>query len=674
MAFGDGFALKGAAPAIVNGGALKTAVVLEDGFYFGDAGAVTESLQSRTVNVIDSIGLVVLPQTYLLTLTNSKSAIHMLIDVLEHEDSYVRGQAVDALGQLGSEAAIPGLIGALEHEDSYVRRQAVVALGRLGSEAAIPGLIDALEQEDFYVRGQAAEALGRLGSEAAIPGLIGALEHKNSDIRSKAVVALSKLGDVRVVDFLIKTIRYRGVDNRRESAYFLGILTESASLSLLDEALIIKALVEALDDKYLTVRRAAMQTLVQWSNSRSITILQQSLPNSSYTDAFQALAGIQEKCKFYSYDLTQTLVPASIKENIIQIVPENPSAHSPMTIINVLHLSDLHFGTVKAATLWANQLATDLSNELSLNTIDTLILSGDIANYATPEEYTVAQSFIESIRQDLQLSPNQIIIVPGNHDLSWDATDPERNEEAAYKLKFRSRYTPEELSRENFIPDGERFVLVRNDDQYKQRFANFNTFYQIIKGVPYPLDYAQQYTLDHLPQQNLLILGLNSAWNLDHHFKDRVSIHPEALTNALTKIRRNADKYSNCRKIAVWHHPLDSPYTDRITDQSFLEQLAVAGFRLFLHGHIHKAETNQFRYDMSTGGRKLDRICAGTFGAPTHELTTATPWQYNLLQFKGNTLTVRTRKRESENGAWKPDTRWLQGPGKPALDYYTIDL
>jgi len=135
-----------------------------------------------------------------------------------------------------------------------------------------------------------------------------------------------------------------------------------------------------------------------------------------------------------------------------------------------------------------------------------------------------------------------------------------------------------------------------------------------------------------------------------------------------------AQDYRDCLKIAVWHHPLDSTGEDRITDQGFLEQLAVNGFRFFLHGHIHKAETSLFRYDMSSDGRKLDRICAGTFGAPVREWVPGYPLQYNLLKLEGETLRVRTRRREELNGSWKPDARWLQGKGQTSLDYYAIAL
>lgn len=165
-------------------------------------------------------------------------------------------------------------------------------------------------------------------------------------------------------------------------------------------------------------------------------------------------------------------------------------------------------------------------------------------------------------------------------------------------------------------------------------------------------------------------MGLNSAWQLDHHYKSRASIKSEALSNALDEIRSNPE-CQNCQKIAVWHHPLESSFEDRIKESNFLERLAVNGFRIFLHGHVHQAQKGFYEYDTERG---LYRICAGTFGAATRELSTATPWQYHLLKFEGDKLTVRSRKRQSETGAWEADTCWRQGKGKPALDCYEIQL
>ena len=355
----------------------------------------------------------------------------------------------------------------------------------------------------------------------------------------------------------------------------------------------------------------------------------------------------------------QANLSTKVRKNINPISSDNISI--PLT--NILHLSDLHFGTTDDAYNWYDTLAQDLRYELECDKLEAVILSGDIANKSTPEEYIAAKQFIDDLANEFQLQPQQIIIVPGNHDLNWGIS------ESAYNLQRRKDYTGS--LDENHIIDKGDYVEVLDTKKYQQRFANFSKFYQDIKAENYPLEYEQQGILHHLPEQKLLILGLNSAWQLDHYYRTRAGIHPRAISNALRLIRQNPE-YQNCIKIAVWHHPLNSPYEDRIKDTGFIERLAQAGFRFAIHGHIHKAENSLYRYDLSTTGRKLDIICAGTFGAPVREWVPGYPLQYNLLTFLDNKLTVKTRRREELNGAWKPDARWLMGAGENPLPYYEI--
>jgi hypothetical protein len=69
----------------------------------------------------------------------------------------------------------------------------------------------------------------------------------------------------------------------------------------------------------------------------------------------------------------------------------------------------------------------------------------------------------------------------------------------------------------------------------------------------WPTDYEDQYVLEHFPELNLLLLGLNSAWQLDHRYSLRASIHPLSISNALEAIRRRPE-YAGCLRMAVWHH------------------------------------------------------------------------------------------------------------------------
>lgn len=77
---------------------------------------------------------------------------------------------------------------------------------------------------------------------------------------------------------------------------------------------------------------------------------------------------------------------------------------------------------------------------------------------------------------------------------------------------------------------------------------------------------------------------------------------------------------------------------------------------------------------MPAGGRRIDLVCAGTFGAPVREWVPGYPLQYQLLRFEGDSLTVETRRREEREGAWKPDARWTTGAGKDPVPRYTVRL
>ena len=91
-------------------------------------------------------------------------------------------------------------------------------------------------------------------------------------------------------------------------------------------------------------------------------------------------------------------------------------------------------------------------------------------------------------------------------------------------------------------------------------------------------------------------------------------------------------------------------------------------------GRGHSQALIGHRHDVVHGGRRVDLVGAGTFGAPVREWVPGYPLQYQLLQIEGQRMTVHTRRREEPNGAWKPDARWLQGAGKDPLPRYEIDL
>lgn len=321
----------------------------------------------------------------------------------------------------------------------------------------------------------------------------------------------------------------------------------------------------------------------------------------------------------------------------------------------ILHLSDLHFSSAAQLHPFLERLEADLDELRSqVPAIHGIVVSGDLTTKATPAEFKVAADFLHELGTTLSCSQQQMVLVPGNHDGSWDLS--------------RAAYAPGVP--EQAPPAG---VEPISPEAYSRRFEAFAECYREVVGSPYPLPFAEQATLHAFPAQKLLFLGLNSAWQCDHlvPHRGRAAIHDGALSVALRSLRREK-KYEDWLKIAVFHHPVHSDGEDRIKNTGFLDRLTQAGFRLALHGHMHAAQQIQHAYDSTQDGRKLRVVGAGTFGAPTREWRAGVPLQYQILCVSGARVTVRSRCRSNPEGVWQGDGRWTVG--NDVRSFYEINL
>ncbi|MBI4851094.1 MAG: metallophosphoesterase [Acidobacteria bacterium] len=328
-------------------------------------------------------------------------------------------------------------------------------------------------------------------------------------------------------------------------------------------------------------------------------------------------------------------------------------------LIHILHLSDIHLGTVEQGNIYYSQLQLDLTKNLELDKLNYLLISGDIANKSTNDEYKAAFKFINQIKINFGLKDKQVIMAPGNHDLNWDLSAE------AYTNYIPKHKLPEKLT-DSYMPMSDTGALLRDEDKYKNRFDNFSGFYKEITGNSYPTNYEDQAILHTFTEHKLLILSLNSAWQIDHHYTKRASINQLALGKAIKNITSN--NYKDWLKIAIWHHPITGL---EMMNADFLEQLAVSGFEICLHGHIHQAISGFYNYDNK---RALHIIGSGTFGAPTKAQTPSIPLQYNLLILEPNkaSITLKSRKKETVDGAWSADSRW--GDKETPTTSYSIEL
>lgn len=302
-----------------------------------------------------------------------------------------------------------------------------------------------------------------------------------------------------------------------------------------------------------------------------------------------------------------------------------------------------------------------VKRELGIHHLEYLVISGGIADKSTPEEYKAAFELVDGLAKRFGLDHGRIVIVPGNHDLSWDISADSYNYVPQHKL-------PGKLTDE-YIPAEGVGALHRDSALYSQRFAHFNAhFYKKIYGggTQYPMEYDDQAILQMMTNDRIVFLALNSSWNIDHHYRTRASINMEALSKALDQLQD--DKFNNWLKIAVWHHPVTGQEMMR---DDFLQLLTANRFQVCMHGHIHEAQKGFYSYDSDRG---IHIIGAGTFGAPAKEQVPGIPLQYNLLALDRESLTttVHTRKKEKPDGAWYADARW--GSKNAPEPHYVIHL
>ena len=117
-------------------------------------------------------------------------------------------------------------------------------------------------------------------------------------------------------------------------------------------------------------------------------------------------------------------------------------------MIHILHLSDIHLGTMDDAKIYLGQLEADLKNELHVPELDYLIISGDIANESIPDDYNAAFHLIDGIIKGFGLENRKIIIVPGNHDLNWGLS------KKGYRFVYMDE-APDPLPKGGYIPAGD---------------------------------------------------------------------------------------------------------------------------------------------------------------------------------------------------------------------------
>jgi HEAT repeat protein len=140
----------------------------------------------------------------------SDAATHQLIETAQHDrSSQVRIAAIKALARLEDIQALPTIIGVLLTDtSSYVRREAAQALETFDDIEAVPALIEALlADENSFVRYAAAHALGNIADSSAVEALEHVMIHDENDyVRYACARAVGNIGDITSLPTLIRAL------------------------------------------------------------------------------------------------------------------------------------------------------------------------------------------------------------------------------------------------------------------------------------------------------------------------------------------------------------------------------------------------------------------------------------------------------------------------------------
>jgi len=109
----------------------------------------------------------------------SPSSVEPLVAALDFgsSDSAAQGmnkEIATALGNLGDPKAVPTLVRLMKSRDSYVRIEAINALGKLKAKEAVPALMELATDEggETFINKKAIQALGEIGDPQAVPALV----------------------------------------------------------------------------------------------------------------------------------------------------------------------------------------------------------------------------------------------------------------------------------------------------------------------------------------------------------------------------------------------------------------------------------------------------------------------------------------------------------------------
>jgi HEAT repeat protein len=147
--------------------------------------------------------------------------ISELIDIANKFDQ-LRDAAISAIGDINYPGALQDLVKLLNHDDWFIRVNAVSAISGFRDPALISELTAKYSDEVVNVREQVAQGLGIIGTDDAIPPLLELIRDDHHDVRVKALRSLDHAFPSRAKNVFIELVNDNGYPDRIQVINQLG--------------------------------------------------------------------------------------------------------------------------------------------------------------------------------------------------------------------------------------------------------------------------------------------------------------------------------------------------------------------------------------------------------------------------------------------------------------------
>jgi hypothetical protein len=361
---------------------------------------------------------------------------------------------------------------------------------------------------------------------------------------------------------------------------------------------------------------------------------------------------------------------------------------------SILHISDLHrdlHDEVANGPL-LDSLLRDIQHyseqDPPILKPSLCIVSGDLIYGVRPNAANADAELERQYRQAVELlisladalfagSRDRVVLLPGNHDVSYPAmlASSARIEVATLSAEERRLLVSELFApRSSLRWSWSEMCFFRITDQnlYEQRLLGFKKAYSHFysDARTFSLTPEDQFAIFDYPDLNLSIAALNSCYRNDPMHRAG-GFHPDAINSAC----RELSKPIRAGRLlaATWHHSVGGgPSQGDFLDHEFVQLLIDTGVSLGFHGHQHFHDCVDERYRLGPAKRKMTIISASTLCADPANLKPGIPRGYNVVEVDTGTWTGRTHSRHMVNGSltlpiWGPGHFYVTG--KSYIDF-----